>query len=67
MPECFVAKAADLKDGDRRIVIAGAQEIGVFCKDGAYYVYGNYCVHSGAMHVFLHRETRRGWPEQVRP
>jgi nitrite reductase/ring-hydroxylating ferredoxin subunit len=47
MPECFVAKASELKDGDRRIVIAGAQEIGVFCKDGMYYAYSNTCVHQG--------------------
>jgi nitrite reductase/ring-hydroxylating ferredoxin subunit len=47
MPECFVAKAADLQDGDRRIVVAGKQEIGVFCKDGAYYAYSNYCAHAG--------------------
>ena len=47
MPECFVAKAADLKDGDRCIVVAGPQEIGVFYKDGAYYAYSNYCAHSG--------------------
>ena len=36
MPECFVAKASELKDGDRRIVVAGSDEIGVFFKDGAY-------------------------------
>ena len=24
MPECFVAKADELKDGDRRIVVSGA-------------------------------------------
>jgi nitrite reductase/ring-hydroxylating ferredoxin subunit len=47
MPECFVAKAADLKDGDRRIVVSGQHEVGVFFKDGAYYAYSNYCVHSG--------------------
>jgi nitrite reductase/ring-hydroxylating ferredoxin subunit len=47
MPECFVAKASELKDGDRRIVIAGAHEIGVFCKDGTYYAYSNTCVHQG--------------------
>ena len=47
MPECFVAKASDLHDGDRRIVVAGSEEIGVFYKDGAYYAYSNYCVHSG--------------------
>ena len=47
MPECFVAKASDLQDGDRRIVVSGRHEIGVFCKDGAYYAYSNYCVHAG--------------------
>ena len=44
---CFVAKASELKDGDRRIVVDGRKEIGVFCKDGAYYAYSNYCVHAG--------------------
>src|SRR5882724_8265008 len=47
MPECFVAKASELQDGDRRIVIAGQAEIGVFCKDGAFFAYSNTCVHSG--------------------
>jgi len=47
MPESFVAKAADMQDGDRRIVVAGRHEIGVFFKDGAYYAYSNYCVHAG--------------------
>jgi nitrite reductase/ring-hydroxylating ferredoxin subunit len=48
MPELFVAKASDMKDGDRRIVAAGAErEIGVFFKGGAYYAYGNLCVHLG--------------------
>jgi nitrite reductase/ring-hydroxylating ferredoxin subunit len=47
MPECFVAKASDLKDGDRRIVVSGKHEVGVFFKDGQYYAYTNYCVHAG--------------------
>jgi nitrite reductase/ring-hydroxylating ferredoxin subunit len=47
MPECFVAKASDMQDGDRRIVVSGKHEIGVFFKDGAYYAYSNYCVHAG--------------------
>jgi nitrite reductase/ring-hydroxylating ferredoxin subunit len=47
MPECFVAKASDLKDGDRRIVVSGKHEVGVFFKDKAYYAYSNFCVHSG--------------------
>lgn len=47
MAELFVSKASELADGDRRIVTAGAHEIGVFHKDGAYYAYSNYCVHQG--------------------
>ena len=47
MPECFVAKASEMQDGDRRIVVSGSAEIGVFYKDGAYFAYSNYCVHSG--------------------
>src|SRR5207245_9605759 len=47
MPECFVAKASEMQDGDRRIVVAGNAEIGVFYKDGDYFAYSNYCVHSG--------------------
>lgn len=47
MAEWFVAKAKELADGDRRIVTAGRHEIGVFFKDGAYYAYSNYCLHSG--------------------
>ena len=47
MAEWFVAKASELPDGDRRIVTAGKNEIGVFHKAGAYYAYSNYCVHSG--------------------
>jgi nitrite reductase/ring-hydroxylating ferredoxin subunit len=47
MAEWFVAKAADLPDGDRRIVNAGNNEIGVFHHGGTYYAYSNYCVHSG--------------------
>ena len=47
MAEWFVAKVSDMPDGDRRIVTAGADEIGVFHKDGAYYAYSNYCLHAG--------------------
>lgn len=45
MAEKFVAKASDLKDGDRKIVFD--DEIGVFCEDGKYYAYSNYCLHQG--------------------
>jgi nitrite reductase/ring-hydroxylating ferredoxin subunit len=47
MAELFVAKASDLPDGDRRIVTAGSEEIGVFHKDGSFYAYSNYCAHAG--------------------
>jgi nitrite reductase/ring-hydroxylating ferredoxin subunit len=47
MAEWFVAKAADLPEGDRRIVTAGQNEIGVFHQGGSYFAYSNYCVHSG--------------------
>ena len=47
MAACFVAKASELADGDRRIVLAGTAEIGVFYKDGVYFGYSNTCVHSG--------------------
>jgi nitrite reductase/ring-hydroxylating ferredoxin subunit len=47
MAEWFVAKASELPEGDRRIVTAGKNEIGVFHQDGTYYAYSNYCVHSG--------------------
>jgi nitrite reductase/ring-hydroxylating ferredoxin subunit len=47
MPEVFVARASELKDGDRRIVKTGRGEIGVFHQGGTYYAYANRCVHSG--------------------
>ena len=47
MPEVFVAKVAEMEDGDRRIVTIDQREIGVFCKGGAYHAYSNYCVHAG--------------------
>ena len=34
MPEKFVAKLAEFKDGDRRIVFVGDNEIGVFRHEG---------------------------------
>ena len=47
MPEIFVAKAAELPDGERRIVEHGGLEIGVFCWEGKFYAYQNLCVHQG--------------------
>ena len=37
MPECFVARADELKDGDRRIVVSGKHEVGIFCHEGKFY------------------------------
>lgn len=47
MAETFVAKSAELRDGQRRIVTAGAHEIGVFRHRGRLYAYSNFCLHSG--------------------
>jgi nitrite reductase/ring-hydroxylating ferredoxin subunit len=47
MAENFVAKVSDLKDGERRIVFDGDNEIGVFREGGNYYAYSNYCLHQG--------------------
>jgi nitrite reductase/ring-hydroxylating ferredoxin subunit len=47
MPEKFVAKLADFKDGERRIVFVGDNEIGLFRHDGAFYAYSNFFLHQG--------------------
>jgi nitrite reductase/ring-hydroxylating ferredoxin subunit len=47
MAEQFVAKASEMKDGDRRIVFMGEHEIGVFREKGEYYAYSNFCLHQG--------------------
>jgi nitrite reductase/ring-hydroxylating ferredoxin subunit len=46
MAEIFVIKAAELKDGDRRIVKTPRGEIGVFAHEGTYYAYANTCSHT---------------------
>jgi nitrite reductase/ring-hydroxylating ferredoxin subunit len=47
MPEIFIAKASELKDGDRRVARGSRGEIGVFRHGGAYYAYANMCAHNG--------------------
>lgn len=47
MAEIFVARAADMADGERRIVATPKGEIGVFNHKGAFHAYSNLCVHSG--------------------
>ncbi|MGE0653764.1 MAG: Rieske (2Fe-2S) protein, partial [Alphaproteobacteria bacterium] len=45
--ELFVAKAAELKDGEKKVVVDGRTEIGVYRVDGQLYAYHNYCSHQG--------------------
>ena len=47
MAEKLVGKISEFKDGDRRIVFVGDQEIGVFREHGTFYAYSNYCLHQG--------------------
>ena len=47
MAEQFVCKAAEFKDGDRRIVRIGTHEIGIFNHKGDIHAYSNYCLHQG--------------------
>jgi nitrite reductase/ring-hydroxylating ferredoxin subunit len=47
MTDIFVAKAAELPDGERRIVSHAGVEIGVFHWRGAFYAYQNLCAHQG--------------------
>src|SRR5947208_1513835 len=47
MAEKFVAKLSEFKDGDRRIVFIGDNEIGVFRHDGEFFAYSNFCLYQG--------------------
>lgn len=47
MPEVFVSKEAQFKDGDRRIVQTQKGDIGVFRHAGEFFAYSNNCPHSG--------------------
>jgi nitrite reductase/ring-hydroxylating ferredoxin subunit len=47
MAEKYVAKLSEFKDGDRRIVFVGDNEIGVFRHGGEFYAYSNFCLHQG--------------------
>ena len=42
-----LVRSSEFKDGDRRIVFAGDNEIGVFKHDGQFYAYSNVCLHQG--------------------
>ena len=45
--ELFIAKSAELKDGERKIVPHGNSEIGVYRVKGKLYAYQNLCGHQG--------------------
>jgi nitrite reductase/ring-hydroxylating ferredoxin subunit len=47
MAEQYVGKIAEFKDGDRRIIFAGDNEIGIFRHEGQFYAYSNFCLHQG--------------------
>ena len=45
--EIFVAEAAELNEGDRKIVPFGKTEIGIYRANGKLYAYENRCAHQG--------------------
>jgi nitrite reductase/ring-hydroxylating ferredoxin subunit len=45
--EIFVGEAAELKDGERKVVPFGNTEIGVYRMKGRLYAYENRCAHQG--------------------
>src|SRR5262249_41239546 len=47
MPDKYAGKTAEYKDGDRRIIFAGDNEIGIFRHEGQFYAYSNFCLHQG--------------------
>lgn len=47
MSDQFVCKAAEFKEGDRRVVRVGPHEIGIFKHKGEVFAYSNYCLHQG--------------------
>jgi nitrite reductase/ring-hydroxylating ferredoxin subunit len=47
MSEIRVGPASSIEEGDRRIVMHGDIEIGVFRWQGKFYAYENLCVHQG--------------------
>ena len=47
MAEKFVGKTSELKDGERRIIFDGDNEVGVFRHGDRYYAYSNFCLHQG--------------------
>ena len=47
MPEYSAGKVADYAEGDRKVIVCGNAEIGVFLIDGEFYAWHNRCWHRG--------------------
>lgn len=47
MPEIFAGRVSDFKELDRKIIVHGGLEIGVFLIDGEFRAYHNQCRHRG--------------------
>lgn len=45
MQEYSAGKVADYNDGDRKVVVCGDMEVGVFGIDGEFYAWRNRCAH----------------------
>ncbi|MDO8978480.1 MAG: Rieske 2Fe-2S domain-containing protein [Afipia sp.] len=45
MQEYSAGKVADYNDGDRKVIVCGDMEVGVFRIDGEFYAWHNRCVH----------------------
>ena len=46
-PKNLSPRLTEFKDGERRIVFVGDNEIGVFRHEGEFYAYSNFCLHQG--------------------
>jgi nitrite reductase (NADH) small subunit len=68
MPELFVARASELKEGERRIVENGGGTIGVLRAKGRLYAYQNQCPHQGGpvcQGLLIHRVEEDIGPDKT--
>lgn len=69
MPELFVGRAADLKEGERRIVVANDRKsIGVLRANGKIFAYLNECPHQGGPvceGLLIHRVEENIGPDKT--
>ena len=47
MKEVYVARETEIADGARKVIVAGAHEVGVFRVGGELYAWRNHCPHQG--------------------